>query len=146
MATSSEIRRYAIQDWEPAQIRKLGSRWKDMPVYLSNDHLIIRITPTPGAPWRIQRQDSQKRLDFKVEQRYKQTDRQTEDRPAQPAPPPRAGNLYPVDGLASPPTPTKAGPARKRAGATWDSKSKAILEKLPYSKTGKLCNYHIQTY
>ena len=57
-----------------------------MPLYISNDHLILGNLSGPGALWRKRKPDFQKKLDFKAEQRHKQTDKQTEDRPAQPAP------------------------------------------------------------
>ena len=71
---------FAIRGWKPKRFRKSDGRWKDMPVYLSNDHLITRNTSTPGAPWRNQKRDFQKKLDFKVELRH----RQRTDRPSQP--------------------------------------------------------------
>ena len=84
--------------------------------------------------------------DFKVELRYRQTDRQTDRGQTGPVnPPPRAGNLYPVDGLASPPTPIKHPDARVpdvfRAPAQaspWRGGSflkSWILEGAPHSET-----------
>ena len=55
-----------------------------MPVYLSNDHLITRNTSTPGEPRRKQKPDLQKKLDFKVERRHKEINKQRTDRPSQP--------------------------------------------------------------
>ena len=73
-----------------------------MSVYLSNHHPIIRNTSTPGAQWRKQKPDLQKKLDFKVELRYKQTDRQRTDRPSQP--PLLVQEIHiPWTGLAAPP-------------------------------------------
>ncbi len=74
---------FVIRGGKPTRFRKLGGRWKDMPVYLSNGHLITRNTSTPGAPWRNQKRDFQKKRDFKVEPRHIQTNRQRTDRPSQ---------------------------------------------------------------
>ena len=74
-----------------------------MLVYLFNDYLIVTNTSTMGAPLAELKADFPENADFKVELRHRQTHRQTEDRPAQPAPLLVRGIRTPWTGLPASP-------------------------------------------